>query len=72
MFYVIDRIEGKTVILISDAGEKIEIQKSEFIGDFSEGDVVFFDTKENLYVLAAQETQNRKEKIRKKMNELWR
>ena len=72
MFYVIDRIEGKTVILISDAGEKIEIQKSEFIGDVSEGDVVFFDIKENLYVLAAQETQNRKGKIRKKMNELWR
>lgn len=69
MKFVIDRFEGEYAICEKESGELLKMERSKFPSEASEGDVITID--KNIITIDRNETQKRKEKIEKLMDELW-
>lgn len=68
-FFVVDRIEGKSIVLESYNGEIIVIEKESVTNTPNEGDVLVKDN--NLFHIDSKETENRKNKIKNIMKGIW-
>lgn len=64
MKVTIDRFEGDFAVVLTDEGKRFDVPKSLFENG-KEGDV--FDIRRNL-----EETNSRRKKIEKLMNEVWK
>ena len=70
MFYVLEQIEDNIAVLISDGKQTVNVDVS-FISEGAKiGDVLVFDDEK--YVLDADETQKRKERIISKHRSLFK
>lgn len=69
MKIIIDRFEGEYAVCENESEEMIKIDKNKLPAGASEGDVLILE-RENI-TLDKNETQKRKEKIEKLMEELW-
>lgn len=69
---IIDRIEGNKIILIDDNKRIVEIPLDMVHGNFSEGDILKFDMSKKLYVTDVIQTEVYRNKIKKKMKNLWK
>lgn len=68
-FFVVDRIEGKSIVLESYNGEIIVIEKESVTNTPNEGDVLVKDN--NFFHIDSKETENRKNKIKNIMKGIW-
>ena len=67
--YILDRFEGAFAVLEKDDKTTINIEKS-LLDHAKEGDVIIFDA--NSYVVDEAETMLRKERIKEKMERLFK
>jgi hypothetical protein len=67
--YIVDRIEGSYVILEGKEGNLFNVEKSDIIGDVSEGDLLY--KKDKIYFIDYEATKRRKEEIDNLMKGLW-
>lgn len=65
---IVDRFEGDYIVIEMD-GKIIDVNKKEVTKKVQEGDVVVFV--DGLWVTDKNETEQRKAKIEKLMNEVW-
>lgn len=69
MKIIIDRFEGEYAICENELEEMIKIDKNKLPAGVSEGDVLILEGEK--IALDKNETQIRKEKIKKLMEKLW-
>lgn len=69
MRYIIDRFEGNFAVCEAPDRTMATIERAVLPQDAAEGDILTFENGE--YVLLKEETQKRREAIRKKMDALW-
>lgn len=69
MKIIIDRFEGEYAICENESEEMIKIEKNKLPSEASEGDVLILEGEK--ITLDKNETQKRKEKIEKLIEELW-
>ena len=69
MEQIVDRFEGEYAILL-DGDTVLEVQKAHLAEGIAEGDAVSLG-EDGIWQKDAAETENRKERIAKKMNALW-
>lgn len=67
--YSVDRIENGIAILVGDDGEIIKVDKS-YLTNARETDIVFL--KDGKYITDQKETAERKEKLFKKQNSIFK
>ncbi len=70
MKVIIDRIEGKYAVCEKEDLEMIDIEIEKLPKGVKEGDVLIIEG-ENIQI-DSEETENRKEKIKKLMDDLWK
>ena len=68
-FFIVDRIEGESIVLESYGGEIIVIEYKEVDKLPNEGDVLI--KKKDFFFIDDEETINRKEKIKSMMKGIW-
>ena len=68
-YFIVDRIEGKTINIESQSGEIIIISKDDVINMPKESDVLVREG--NKFVVDYEETKNRKIKIENFMKGMW-
>ena len=69
MVYIVDRFEGAYAILL-EGDTVLEVEKAHLAEGIGEGDTVSLGA-DGIWRKDANETENRKERIGKKMNALW-
>lgn len=67
--FVIDRIEEGIAVILDDENNRIEINRSEIQGNVRDGAVVINDN--NSWIVDDEETNNRKEAMRSRLNRLF-
>lgn len=67
--FIVDRIEGRKLVVEAQNGEIIIIDKSEIETIPCEGDVLI--RKDNIYVIDANKTEDRKACVKKFMKGMW-
>ena len=67
--YILDRLEGNYAILEDENREFIKINICDIYGNFKEGDVLIKDGEK--FTVSEELTNDRKEKIKKMMNNMW-
>lgn len=65
----IDRFEGLYAVCVDDDGHIVNVQRSKIKGEAVEGDVI--QEKNGFYAVLKNETQIRKEEIKKLQDELF-
>ena len=68
-FYIVDRIEGESIVLESYGGEIIIIEYKKINKLPNEGDVLVKNN--DFFYIDEEETINRKEKIKSMMKGIW-
>lgn len=69
MKYTIDRFEGNYAICEKDDRTMIDIQRDKLPPTSKEGDIIIFEN--GTYRIDIYSTNNRKEHIKKLMDDLW-
>lgn len=69
MAYIVDRFEGAYAILL-EGDTVLEVEKDRLAEDIGEGDAAFLG-EDGIWQKDASETEERKERIGKKMSALW-
>lgn len=69
MAYIVDRFEGAYAILL-EGDTVLEVEKKHLAEDIAEGDAVSLGA-DGIWRKDIPETEDRKERIGKKMNALW-
>lgn len=67
--FTLDRIEGSKAVLECENGESVTLDKTALPKNIREGDVLFFEA--GSCYLDAEETERRRQKIRKQMETLF-
>lgn len=70
MAVILDRFEGDIAVLLEGTQTR-EVPKSTLSEEIQEGDVVFLDI-DDVWKKNTEETKDRKAKIAKKMDVLWK
>lgn len=70
MFYSVDRVDDKYVMLCDDEGDTKELRIFHFEGEVKEGQVYRFEN--GRFIFDEQETEKRKMRIRELENELFK
>ena len=68
--FIVDRFEGEKAVLQGENGEQNIIDRASLPKNISEGDVLRFE-QESCF-LSAEETEKRKDQIKKKMEALFK
>lgn len=67
--FIIDRLEDSKAVLECENGDIVTLEKTSLPKNVKEGDVLFFE--EGSYFLNADETEQRRQKIKNLMNSLF-
>lgn len=67
--FTIDRLEDSKTVLECENGDIVTLEKTSLPKNVKEGDVLFFE--EGSYFLNADETEQRRQKIKNLMNSLF-
>lgn len=67
--FIIDRLEDSKAVLECENGDIVTLDKTSLPKNVKEGDVLFFE--EGSYFLNADETEQRRQKIKNLMNSLF-
>ena len=70
MRYIIDRIEGNIAVCEDENGKMIEIDILKLPQNIKEGDCIKLENSN--YVKDEKYTEERKENLKKRMNNLWK
>ena len=67
--FIIDRLDDSKAVLECENGDIVTLEKTSLPKNVKEGDVLFFE--EGSYFLNADETEQRRQKIKNLMNSLF-
>lgn len=70
MKLIIDRFEGNFVVCEKENREIINIERNKIPSSANEGDVISLENK--IFIIDVEETNIRKERISKLLNDLWK
>lgn len=70
MKLIIDRFEGNFAVCENENKEMINIERNKIPSSANEGDVISLEN--NIFTIYVEETNIRKEKISKLLNDLWK
>lgn len=70
MKYIIDRIEQNIAICEDDNKKQIEIEVTKLPSNIKEGDII--KQEKGKYIIDEENTEKKREDIRKRMSKLWK
>lgn len=70
MCYILDRWEGEYAVLLDETEQAVSVLKTALAEDVREGDALLLG-EDGIYRKNAEETEERREKIKKMMDTLW-
>ena len=69
--YIVDRIESHLVVLVEDETYKVIIKKEKELPKVVMGDVVYYNKKDNKYIVDEKARAQRLKDIRARFNKIW-